>query len=539
MALIDKGGAADLIANVDHLPFAHLFTAQLPADPIGIDEPVRSRQVTGAAFSRVRPTPVAAPRPLAVSPEVADLLGLSPELLASQEFADAMAGNRVPRGADPHAACYGGHQFGNWAGQLGDGRAIGYGEVTDVHGGHQALQLKGVGLTPYSRGADGRAVLRSSVREFLCSEAMAHLGVPTTRALSLVATGDQVVRDMFYNGNPALEPGAVVCRVAPSFLRFGSYQLPASRGDTALLQRLIDFTLATEFPQCASAYEMFCEVADRTAALVVDWMRVGFVHGVLNTDNMSILGLTIDYGPYGWLEDFDPTWTPNTTDAGGRRYRYGAQPQITAWNLAQLANAFLAAEGSEPDVTPYQEALDNYGELFHQRYVEMMATRLGWGALRGSDEQLIDAFVEMMTLAEVDYLILCRALAEVPVREDASDEELLSPLLGAFYRPEQFDESVRARYVAWVKMWAHRVRSGEVSDHAAAIRALTPKYVLRNYLAHEAIQVAEQGEASGVLELLDVLRDPYGEQPGRERFAAKRPDWARTTPGCSMLSCSS
>ncbi len=521
--------------------FQHLFTAQLPADPIGPTEPVRPRQVHGAAFSRVNPTPVAAPRTLAVADEVAGLLGITPEYARSEEFAQVMSGNRIPVGADPHAACYGGHQFGNWAGQLGDGRAISYGEVVDIHGGHQALQLKGAGLTPYSRGADGRAVLRSSVREFLCSEAMFHLGVPTTRALSLVATGEQVVRDMFYDGHPAPEPGAVVCRVAPSFLRFGSFQLPASRGDIALLQQLTDFTIATEFPHLSRPHEMFVEVAERTAALVVDWMRVGFVHGVLNTDNMSILGLTIDYGPYGWLEDFDPDWTPNTTDAGGRRYRYGAQPQVAAWNLAQLANALLALEGPEPDVSPYQQALEHFAERFRTGYLEMMAARLGWGALRSADEQLIDAFVELMTAAEVDYVILCRSLAFVPVEESAGEEDLLRPIMDAFYRVEQFTEEIKSRYLAWLRMWAHRVRTSGLSEveRCEQIRARTPKYVLRNYLAHEAIGRAEQGDPSGIAELLEVLRDPYGEQPGRERFAAKRPDWARTAPGCSMLSCSS
>jgi serine/tyrosine/threonine adenylyltransferase len=524
------------------LRFTQIFTAQLPADPVGVEEPPRPRQVREAAYSRVLPTPVAAPQTLAVADEVAELLGLSREFTASVEFAEIMAGNRVPAGADPHAACYGGHQFGNWAGQLGDGRAIAYGEVTDVHGGHQCLQLKGAGLTPYSRGADGRAVLRSSVREFLCSEAMFHLGVPTTRALSLVATGEQVMRDMFYDGNPAPEPGAIVCRVAPSFLRFGSYQLPASRGEIDLLQRLVDFTLATEYPHLRTAQEMFVEVAERTAALMVQWMRVGFVHGVCNTDNMSILGLTIDYGPYGWLEDFDPDWTPNTTDAGGRRYRYGAQPQVAAWNLVQLANALLALDGPDPDVSPYQEAMEHYATRYQSGYMEMMATRLGWGTHRSADDQLIDSFVELMTLTEVDYLILCRSLADVSIAEEASDDDLLKPLEEAFYQPSAIlAGEVREKYLAWLRMWAHRARSAGQSNEQrqATMRSMTPKYVLRNYLAHEAITKAENGDPSGITELLDVIRNPYQDQPGRERFAQRRPDWARSMPGCSMLSCSS
>jgi uncharacterized protein YdiU (UPF0061 family) len=340
----DRTDGAPLVTDLDALPFDDRFTAALPADP---ETGTRRRQVHGAAYSRVDPTPVASPRTLAWSPEVAELLGLDPAVCRSDDFAAVFGGNRVPAGAQPYALCYGGHQFGSWAGQLGDGRAIALGEVLDRDGGHQTLQLKGAGPTPYSRSADGRAVLRSSIRELLCSEAMHHLGVPTTRALSLVTTGDDVVRDVLYDGHPRPEPGAVVCRVAPSFTRFGSFELPASRGDVGLLRALVETTIATDFPHLATGpfadqvAALFREVCDRTADLVVHWMRVGFVHGVLNTDNMSILGLTIDYGPYGWLEDFDPGWTPNTTDAGTRRYRYGAQPQVVQWNLLQLANALL------------------------------------------------------------------------------------------------------------------------------------------------------------------------------------------------------
>jgi uncharacterized protein YdiU (UPF0061 family) len=244
----------------------------------------------------------------------------------------------------PYAARYGGHQFGVWAGQLGDGRAITLGELMPRPGERWELQLKGAGRTPYSRTADGRAVLRSSVREFLCSEAMHFLGVPTTRALSLVATGDIVVRDMFYDGNPMPEPGAVVCRVAPSFVRFGNFEIHASRGENELLQRLADYIITEHFkelgPPTPEVYKLwFEEVCRRTGVMIAHWMRVGFVHGVMNTDNMSILGLTIDYGPYGWLEGYDPAWTPNTTDLPGRRYAYGRQPDVAAWNLARLANA--------------------------------------------------------------------------------------------------------------------------------------------------------------------------------------------------------
>jgi uncharacterized protein YdiU (UPF0061 family) len=537
------------IRNLDDLPFDNRFTRELPADP----EPEnRRRQVHGAAFTRLTPTPVAAPVTLAWSAEVADLLGLSDEVCRSEDFAAVFGGNRVPRGADPFAAVYGGHQFGNWAGQLGDGRAIALGEVLDRNGQHQTLQLKGAGPTPYSRMADGRAVLRSSIREFLCSEAMHHLGIPTTRALSLVATGDQVVRDVLYDGHPAPEPGAVVCRVAPSFTRFGNFQLPAARGDLDLLRRLVEFTIRSDFPNLAAGLdagvpfgevqaEWFSEVCDRTARLAIDWMRVGFVHGVLNTDNMSILGLTIDYGPYGWLESFDPGWTPNTTDAGTARYRYGAQPQIVHWNLLQLANALVQLT-EEPQ--PFQDALDRFGLVYHQGFRAMMAERLGWGGSTGDqDDQLGSQLFALLMMTETDQVLFYRNLARVPVDPDGqvSDDELLAPLHEAWYRPEEVTGDVRRAVVDWLRAWGRRVVEGGLDDEARrkAMDAVNPRFVLRNYLAQEAIDAAEAGDTGLIMELLDVLRHPYDEQPGRERFAARRPEWARTRVGCSMLSCSS
>ncbi len=538
------------IVDLDRLPFDNRFTSGLPADP----EPANHRrQVHSAAYSRVAPTPVAAPRTLAWSPEVAALLGLSPGVCESDDFAAVFSGARVPTGADPFAMAYAGHQFGSWAGQLGDGRAIALGEVRDVHGGHQMLQLKGAGPTPYSRTADGRAVLRSSLREYLCSEAMAHLGVPTTRALSLVATGEDVVRDMLYDGRPAPEPGAVVCRVAPSFTRFGSFQLPASRDDRDLLARLVDHTVRHDFADLADGWgpdpqtyvpALFAEVCDRTASLVVDWMRVGFVHGVLNTDNMSILGLTIDYGPYGWLEDFDPGWTPNTTDAGMRRYRYGAQPEVVHWNLLQLANALM---GVTDDPDPLQEALDGYARAYTRGFREMTVARLGWGDPRDGDDDLIRQLFEVLTVAEIDQVRFFRDLADVPVAADATlgaksaGEELLRPLAGAWYRPEQITGDAADALTGWLREWGARVTVGGLDEGERHRRmdALNPLFVPRNYLAQQAIDAAEQGDVGELHELLDVLRRPYDDQPGRERFAERRPEWARDRVGCSQLSCSS
>ena len=315
------------------LRFDNAFVANLPADPVLANRP---RQVQNACYTRVEPTPVSAPRVLAWSDETGELLGLARPAAPDGLAAEVLGGNRLLPGMQPYAARYGGHQFGHWAGQLGDGRAITLGEVIAPDGTRQELQLKGAGRTPYSRTADGRAVLRSSLREFACSEAMHHLGVPTTRALSLVGTGDQVIRDMFYDGNAGPEPGAVVCRVAPSFVRFGNFQILAAQGEHEALRQLADFVRANYFPGM-SIEETFREVCRRTGELMADWMRLGFVHGVMNTDNLAILGLTIDYGPYGWLEGYDLEWTPNTTDAEGRRYCYGNQPHIAQWNLTRLA----------------------------------------------------------------------------------------------------------------------------------------------------------------------------------------------------------
>jgi uncharacterized protein YdiU (UPF0061 family) len=306
------------------------FTTTFAADEVAENYP---RQVM-SAYSFVAPKKTAMPTLIASSELVALQIGLSEEQVSSPEFLQLFSGNSLLENMQPFAMCYGGHQFGHWAGQLGDGRAINLSEIITPSNGHKTLQLKGAGPTPYSRTADGFAVLRSSVREFLCSEAMFHLGVATTRALSLSLTGDSVVRDMFYDGHAKAEPGAVVCRVSSSFIRFGSFQLPSSRKDLSLLTQLVDYVIERDFPHLgAPSTEVylawFNEVCDRTCKLVVDWMRVGFVHGVMNTDNMSIIGETIDYGPYGWIDNFDLNWTPNTTDANGKRYRFGVQAEIS------------------------------------------------------------------------------------------------------------------------------------------------------------------------------------------------------------------
>lgn len=526
------------------LRFDNRFVRDLPADS---EEGPRVRQVHGALYSRVRPTPVKAPRLVAWSREVAEVLGISEDEIRSPRFAEVFGGNLVLPGMEPYAANYGGHQFGHWAGQLGDGRAISLGETINAAGQRWELQLKGAGGTPYSRSADGRAVLRSSIREFLCSEAMYHLGVPTTRALSLVATGERVLRDMFYDGNARWEPGAVVCRVAPSFVRFGNFELPASRNDIALLNRLIDFTIRRDFPELPCGddaepvaadvrAEWFGQVCERTARLVAHWMRVGFVHGVMNTDNMSILGLTIDYGPYGWIDDFDLDWTPNTTDAQGRRYRFGQQAQIAYWNLGQLAGALLPAFGA-PE--PLQAGLARYAAAFEASDNANIAAKLGLRECLPEDVELMLALYEWMQAHEVDMTIFFRTLADID--PSAATPDSVAAAFDLAYYDDAKRRAGAAAFAQWFARYAARASAdGSTSiERSLRIRAASPRYVLRNYLAQEAIDRAEQDDFGGVEDLLEVLRRPYDEQPGRETYAQRRPDWARNRAGCSMLSCSS
>lgn len=529
---------------LENLQFDNHFVRELPADP---ETENFRRQVGGACYSWVQPTPVSRPQLLAHSPEMAETLGLTDTDCRSRAFAEVMAGNALLPGMEPYAMCYGGHQFGNWAGQLGDGRAINLGHAVTPDGQRLELQLKGAGPTPYSRQADGRAVLRSSIREFLCSEAMHHLGIPTTRALSLVTTGEQVIRDMFYDGRPRPEPGAVVCRVAPSFLRIGNFELLAARGEHPLLKDLADYTLRHYFPglgeQGLETYlALFDEVCRRTVDMIVDWMRVGFVHGVMNTDNMSILGLTIDYGPYGWTDDFNLNWTPNTTDAEFRRYRYGAQPQIALWNLVQLANALYPLI---QQVEPLEDTLRRHQQEFGDKLDAMWARKLGLEAFRPeTDTALVQDLQKTLALTETDMTIFFRLLSEIDTALVLASEtpwrQALRPLMDAWYKPEELELQGDA-ILAWMRRYAQRLEQEELSgvERRQRMNRVNPKYVPRNYMAQQAIDASEQGDHTLVLELLDVMRRPYDEQPNYQHWFAKRPDWARTKAGCSMLSCSS
>ncbi|MED5362281.1 MAG: protein adenylyltransferase SelO family protein, partial [Actinomycetota bacterium] len=365
-----------------------------------------------------------------------------------------------------------------------------------------------------------------------------------TRALCLLTTGDQVVRDVLYDGNPAPEPGAIVCRVAPSFIRFGNFEIFASRGDLTTLKKLADFVLRTEFPHIevgtpASYVELLKEVGERTADMVAEWLRVGFVHGVMNTDNMSILGLTIDYGPYGWLDNYDPNWTPNTTDFQHRRYRYGNQPSVAQWNLVQLANALYPLV---EEVEPLQDAIANYTSRFELVWSRMLAAKLGFLNLDDDkDKSLAEEALAVLQTVETDMTVFWRELAKVNRTATVDKLERCQPLMNAVYQPGSMTSDQRASFVEFADNWSarHRELGSDDNELAVSMNATNPKYVLRNYMAQLAIEKAEAGDTSLVNELLDLLRYPYEEQPERDHFYTLRPDWARTKIGCSQLSCSS
>ncbi len=508
------------------------FNKALPADSVTKNY---VRQVPDACFSYVTPEIPGNPKFVHCSPQMLEAVGLSEKDAKSKEFLKVFSGTEIYPKTEPFAMCYGGHQFGSWAGQLGDGRAINLFEVKQ-NNQQWALQLKGAGKTPYSRGADGLAVLRSSIREYLCSEAMFHLRVPTTRALSLVLTGDSVLRDMFYDGRAEYEKGAIVCRVAPSFVRFGNFQILTVRQDLENLQKLADYTISNFYPHLGAPkketyIEFFREVAEKTLNLMIHWERVGFVHGVMNTDNMSILGLTIDYGPYGWLENYDPDWTPNTTDAGQKRYRYGNQADIGLWNLLQLGNALYPLIEDAP---PLEEILDKYRTDYLPKHLRMMSDKLG--LKNDADMDFIGELENLLYQSEMDMTLFFRRLNQF---DENNPNEFWTKLEESSYSATL--EKFKLQWTAFLANYAAILiaEASEKSERTAAMNLVNPKYVLRNYMAQLAIDAADAGDYRVVDELFNLLLKPYDEHPEAEKWCAKRPDWATEKAGCSMLSCSS
>lgn len=520
--------------DLSNLPIRPYFTKELLKDP---EEKNFTRQVHNAHYSSAVP----------VQPKKPELVHLSSSFLKDfnltvgdeSKLIRQLSGATSFNDFESYAMCYGGHQFGHWAGQLGDGRAINIAEV-ELNGKPNTLQLKGAGPTPYSRRADGFAVLRSSIREYLCSEAMHHLGVPTTRALSLIKSGDWVTRDMLYNGNPKDELGAIVCRVSESFIRFGSFEIFTSRGEKEELKQLVDFTIQHHYshlgsPSKATYLQFFKEVVTRTKDLVIHWQRVGFVHGVMNTDNLSILGQTIDYGPYGWLENYDPHWTPNTTDLQHKRYRFGKQPNIALWNLTQLANALYPLI---EEVEPLQTILNEYKRDFSLGYHKMMCEKLGLDLHEMIEGEFITQLEDYLEASQLDMTIFFRLISR---NETLSFESFWAVIEESTYLDERALLKQKVQWERWFERYSTFLTTEKmpVEQRSAKMKLVNPKYVLRNYMAQLAIDEAEKGNNNLVDELYELLLKPYDERPEMEKWFAKRPDWAMNKVGCSMLSCSS
>ncbi len=470
-----------------------------------------------AYYSRVCPTPVPDPYLICYSPEALALLDLDESEITRPETIEILAGNQLLPKMDAMAALYAGHQFGHYVPQLGDGRAILLGEVKNAAGEGWEVQLKGAGRTPYSRGGDGRAVLRSSIREFLCSEAMHALGIPTTRALAIVGSDRPVYRE-------DEETAALVTRLAPSFVRFGSFEVFYYRNQIEPIRRLADYVIARYYPELsrlADPYPEFLrQVTLRTADLMAQWQAAGFSHGVMNTDNMSILGLTLDYGPFGFLDAFDPGYICNHSDTGGR-YAFDQQPDVAAWNLTKLAQALV----SLMSVDMASSAIGDYPQAFGRAYLERMAAKFGLPPGGETSTLVMDA-LQLLAQNHVDYTIFMRRLCDF----DPAAEALNAPLRDHFLDRPGFD--------AWAARYAAALRQSGADDTARrqAMRAVNPKYILRNHLAEIAIRrAADERDYSEVNRLHALLARPFDEQPEYEAYAAEPPDWARKIE----VSCSS
>lgn len=609
---MDVMGLATSRSPLERLEFDNVVLRKLPLD--SSQEP-GVRMVKGACFSRVQPTPLTNPKFVAVSGQALTLLGLNEDEVMKDPLGPAyLSASKLMPGSEPAAHCYCGHQFGNFAGQLGDGAACYLGEVKapadqdpellkENPCGRWEIQVKGAGLTPYSRQADGRKVLRSSIREFLCSEAVFALGIPTTRAGSLVTSDSKVVRDVFYSGNPRMERCSVVLRIAPTFIRFGSFEIfkqedentgrqGPSYGLDSIRTQMLDYVIETFYPEIQQSHSdtverntaFFREVMSRTARMVAQWQCVGFCHGVLNTDNMSILGLTLDYGPYGFMDRFDPDFICNASDESGR-YSYKAQPAICRWNLVKLAEALA------PDLPPEQAeaVLDEYLPLYNTFYMANMRRKLGLILKEEpEDEMLITQLMQTMHDTGADFTNTFRSLSQVcwpgegEVEADALKQaadllleqcaslqefkdasrptmdprELMMLLSMAQNNPALFqmlshgrnltkqlqrlsrlkelmdttEDQLRTKqredWVCWLTLYRDRLKREceGVSDvqaaHEERVRVMdstNPRVVLRNYIAQNAIEAAENGDFSEVQRVLKVLEHPFSSVPGLEQ----------------------
>ncbi len=467
-----------------HFPFEHTYAA-LPAN----------------FFARVEPTPVAAPRLIKLNRELAVQLGLDPDQLSSLEGAEIMSGKRLPEGAQPIAMAYAGHQFGHFVPQLGDGRAILLGEVIDRDGVRRDIQLKGSGPTPFSRRGDGRAALGPVLREYIVSEAMAKLGIPTTRSLAAVVSGESVMRE-------TVLPGAVLTRVAASHIRVGTFQFFAARGDTDGVRRLADHVIGRHYPHLASVERPYHALLDaviaRQADLVARWLLVGFIHGVMNTDNTSISGETIDYGPCAFMDEYNPSTVFSSIDEMGR-YAYGNQPRIALWNLTRLAECLLPLFSDDKDkaIEQAQFALGEFAEKFTAAYQAGLRAKIGLFTTAEGDEALVQDLLDAMTKNQADFTNTFRRLGDAVLGPDHDE-----PVRGLLIDPTMFDE--------WASRWRQRtaLEPQSPAERREAMHRVNPAFIPRNHRVEAVIQAAVNNDDYAPFEeLLTVLSKPFEEQP--------------------------
>lgn len=506
-------------------PFLHEFPGDFSGNPM-------QRQTPKSLFSTTEIAHFEKPELIIFNEKLSQEIGLGK--IEKQEDQDFLNAKSLPANIKTYATAYAGHQFGNWAGQLGDGRAIFAGEIENLKGNKTEIQWKGAGATPYSRHADGRAVLRSSVREYLMSEAMYHLGIPTTRALSLSFSGEQVVRDMLYDGNAGYEKGAVMTRTAPSFLRFGHFELLSAQGETQTLQQLADFTIQNYFREInlnspEKYAEFFKAVADKTAEMIAEWFRVGFVHGVMNTDNMSVLGLTIDYGPFSFLDEYNLNFTPNTTDLPGRRYAFGNQAKIAQWNLWQLANALFPLIKKEKEL---EKTLNDFNISFWKRHDEMMARKFGFDEVLKNDAEFFTEAQQLMQNLKLDYTLFFKQLE---IYSENIDFRI--HFKEVFY--DRASDQQLEELNNFLTLYQNRLAKNTISktESLQLMKKTNPKFILRNYLLFECINELNEGKKDLLNKLLHALENPYDEI--YPEFSVKRPSEYDGTTGCSTLSCSS
>ncbi|XP_033748466.1 protein adenylyltransferase SelO-like [Pecten maximus] len=533
---VDKYTLASTLKDWGFNSQRNVLLSEFPIDPVKKNY---VRQVKNSLFSITYPVPLRSRTILAaISDDVlVNILDLDPVVVRSRDFTDFVSGSLVLHGAVPLAHRYGGHQFGSWAGQLGDGRAVMLGDYVNRKGERWELQLKGSGLTPYSRRGDGRAVIRSSVREFLCSEALYQLGVPTSRAASLVVSNDPVTRDQFYDGHPQTERAAVVLRISQSWFRFGSLEILAQNGEIDLLRQLTDFIIRRYFLDIdlhgANRYlELYSAIVEQTAAMIAMWQSVGFTHGVCNTDNFSILSLTIDFGPFGFLEEYNPKFVPNTSDDEGR-YSYERQPDVGYYNLDKLRLA-LQPLLSKSQAKLMTVVLKGYVDIYKDKFMELFRRKIGLSKEAEEDEQVIAILLKMMEETKADFTMTFRQLSEISVSDIGEMLVLPGDQAWALKKLATHDW-----FAAWVKMYKKVLMDQNVTEtNRQRIMKLTnPRYVLRNWMAQRAITKAERDDFSEIAKVLRVLERPFTFQEEAEAngFASPPPHWANTL----RVSCSS